>query len=214
MDIELEEFYTFPTRVKIASILRKAIFSGDIKAGEELSLTDISNKLNVSRTPVREAFRMLAADGIVEIIPWKGVFIKKYTIDEVEEAYQCREVLETLAVKLCINIIPRSEIDRLLNFLKEKHDSVDERIKVSNEIHNVIIEYSHNKRLKNLITQLNDILIYDRRLSAYDGLRGKQIDQEHKLILKALKEKNENAAISYMKEHIQNGFKYIKENHN
>ena len=91
---------------------------------------------------------------------------------------------------------------------------MDERIKVSNEIHNVIIEYSHNKRLKNLITQLNDILIYDRRLSAYDGLRGKQIDQEHKLILKALKEKNENAAISYMKEHIQNGFKYIKENHN
>ena len=74
--------------------------------------------LDVSPTPVREAFRMLAVDGIVEIIPWKGVFIKKYTIDEVEEAYQCREVLETLAVKLCINIIPRSEIDRLLNFLK------------------------------------------------------------------------------------------------
>ena len=65
MDIELEEFYTFPTRVKIASILRKAIFSGDIKAGEELSLTDISNKLNVSRTPVREAFQILESENLL-----------------------------------------------------------------------------------------------------------------------------------------------------
>ena len=156
---------------------------------------------------------MLAADGIVEIIPWKGVFIKKYSIEEIEEAYQCREVLEILAVKLCINIIPKDEIERLLKVLKENHDTIEERIKVSNEIHSIIIEYSNNKRLKNLITQLNDILTYDRRLSAYDGIRGKQIDQEHKLILKALKERNENAAIFYMKEHIQNGFKYVKENH-
>ena len=114
---------------------------------------------------------------------------------------------------MCINIIPKDEIEKLLKVLKGNHDTIEERIKVSNEIHNMIIEYSNNKRLKNLITQLNDILIYDRRLSAYDGIRGKQIDQEHKLILKALKERNENAAIFYMKKHIQNGFKYVKENH-
>ena len=67
----------------------------------------IATKLEVSPTPVREAFRMLAADGIVEIIPWKGVFIKKYSIEEIEEAYQCREVLEIIAVNLCIYIIPK-----------------------------------------------------------------------------------------------------------
>ena len=206
--------------MQVYEVLKYMILNDEFKDEIKLNEVQIATMLDVSPTPVREAFRMLAADGIVEIIPWKGVFIKKYTIDEVEEAYQCREVLETLAVKLCINIIPKDEIEKLLKVLKllikavyKFSKSVDERIKVSNEIHNVIIEYSHNKRLKNLITQLNDILIYDRRLSAYDGLRGKQIDQEHKLILKALKEKNENAAISYMKEHIQNGFKYIKENH-
>ena len=76
MDIELEEFYTFPTRVKIASILRKAIFSGDIKAGEELSLTDISNKLNVSRTPVREAFQILENENLLELRMNKGAIVK------------------------------------------------------------------------------------------------------------------------------------------
>ena len=200
--------------LQVYEILKEMILNNEFKNEIKLNEVLIASKLEVSPTPVREAFRMLAADGIVEIVPWKGVFIKKYTIKEIEEAYQCREVLETLAVKLCINIIPKTEIDRLLKLLKENHDTVEKRIKVSNEIHNMIIEYSHNKILKNLITQLNDILIYDRRLSAYDGLRGKQIDQEHKLILKALKEKNENAAIFYMKEHIQNGFKYAKENHN
>ena len=200
--------------LQVYEILKEMILNNEFKNEIKLNEVLIASKLEVSPTPVREAFRMLAADGIVEIVPWKGVFIKKYTIKEIEEAYQCREVLETLAVKLCINIIPKTEIDRLLKLLKENHDTVEKRIKVSNEIHNMIIEYSHNKILKNLITQLNDILIYDRRLSAYDGLRGRQIDQEHKLILKALKEKNENAAIFYMKEHIQNGFKYVKENHN
>ncbi|BEO96637.1 GntR family transcriptional regulator [Fusobacterium nucleatum] len=200
--------------LQVYEILKEMILNNEFKNEIKLNEVLIASKLEVSPTPVREAFRMLAADGIVEIVPWKGVFIRKYTIKEIEEAYQCREVLETLAVKLCINIIPKTEIDRLLKLLKENHDTVEKRIKVSNEIHNMIIEYSHNKILKNLITQLNDILIYDRRLSAYDGLRGKQIDQEHKLILKALKEKNENAAIFYMKEHIQNGFKYVKENHN
>ena len=200
--------------LQVYEILKEMILNNEFKNEIKLNEVLIASKLEVSPTPVREAFRMLAADGIVEIVPWKGVFIKKYTIKEIEEAYQCREVLETLAVKLCINIIPKTEIDRLLKLLKENHDTVEKRIKVSNEIHNMIIEYSHNKILNNLITQLNDILIYDRRLSAYDGLRGKQIDQEHKLILKALKEKNENAAIFYMKEHIQNGFKYVKENHN
>ena len=200
--------------LQVYEILKEMILNNEFKNEIKLNEVLIASKLEVSPTPVREAFRMLAADGIVEIVPWRGVFIKKYTIKEIEEAYQCREVLETLAVKLCINIIPKTEIDRLLKLLKENHDTVEKRIKVSNEIHNMIIEYSHNKILKNLITQLNDILIYDRRLSAYDGLRGKQIDQEHKLILKALKEKNENAATFYMKEHIQNGFKYVKENHN
>ena len=200
--------------LQVYEILKEMILNNEFKNEIKLNEVLIASKLEVSPTPVREAFRMLAADGIVEIVPWKGVFIRQYTIKEIEEAYQCREVLETLAVKLCINIIPKTEIDRLLKLLKENHDTVEKRIKVSNEIHNMIIEYSHNKILKNLITQLNDILIYDRRLSAYDGLRGKQIDQEHKLILKALKEKNENAAIFYMKEHIQNGFKYVKENHN
>ena len=200
--------------LQVYEILKEMILNNEFKNEIKLNEVLIASKLEVSPTPVREAFRMLAADGIVEIVPWKGVFIRKYTIKEIEEAYQCREVLETLAVKLCINIIPKTEIDRLLKLLKENHDTVEKRIKVSNEIHNMIIEYSHNKILKNLITQLNDILIYDRRLSAYDGLRGRQIDQEHKLILKALKEKNENAAIFYMKEHIQNGFKYVKENHN
>ena len=199
--------------LQVYEILKEMILSDEFKNEIKLNEVQIATKLEVSPTPVREAFRMLAADGIVEIIPWKGVFIKKYSIEEIEEAYQCREVLERLAVKLCINIIPKDEIEKLLKVLKGNHDTIEERIKVSNEIHNMIIEYSNNKRLKNLITQLNDILIYDRRLSAYDGIRGKQIDQEHKLILKALKERNENAAIFYMKEHIQNGFKYVKENH-
>ena len=134
--------------LQVYEILKEMILSDEFKNEIKLNEVQIATKLEVSPTPVREAFRMLAADGIVEIIPWKGVFIKKYSIEEIEEAYQCREVLEILAVKLCINIIPKDEIEKLLKVLKGNHDTIEERIKVSNEIHNMIIEYSNNKRLK------------------------------------------------------------------
>ena len=103
MDIELEEFYTFPTRVKIASILRKAIFSGDIKAGEELSLTDISNKLNVSRTPVREAFQILESENLLELRMNKGAIVKCIDDNFFKDYYEVRILLETKAIEKAIN---------------------------------------------------------------------------------------------------------------
>lgn len=76
----MESLELMPTRIRITSILKKAIFSGEIKSGDELSLTDVAGKLGVSRTPVREAFQTLASEGLITLRMNKGAIVNQ--IDE------------------------------------------------------------------------------------------------------------------------------------
>ena len=72
----MESMELLPARVRITAILKKALFSGEYKSGDELSLTDIAAKLGVSRTPVREAFQALEAEGLIELRMNKGAIVK------------------------------------------------------------------------------------------------------------------------------------------
>lgn len=83
-----------PTRIRIASILRKAILSGEFKEGEELSLTDIANNLGVSRTPVREAFQILSSENLILLRMNKGAIVKGITTKTIREHFEMRSLLE------------------------------------------------------------------------------------------------------------------------
>ena len=88
-----------PVRVQITAILRKALFSGEYKSGDELSLTETAERLGVSRTPVREAFQTLEAEGLIELRMNRGAIVK--TIDEkyITDHYEMRILLESEAAK-------------------------------------------------------------------------------------------------------------------
>ena len=88
-----------PVRVQITAILRKALFSGEYKSGDELSLTETAERLGVSRPPVREAFQTLEAEGLIELRMNRGAIVK--TIDEkyITDHYEMRILLESEAAK-------------------------------------------------------------------------------------------------------------------
>ncbi|EJU08153.1 GntR family transcriptional regulator [Fusobacterium hwasookii] len=209
MDIELEEFYTFPTRVKIASILRKAIFSGDIKAGEELSLTDISNKLNVSRTPVREAFQILENENLLELRMNKGAIVKCIDDNFFKDYYEVRILLEAKAIEKSINNgIDVSYLEKVHNeFEKNIESSTEEDYKKYNQnFHFYIWKNANNEKLFSIL------------LSLWNGpsfqIIGKRnyIDvslEEHKEIIEAIKEKNVKRAVSCVETHLNTSLKNI-----
>lgn len=97
--------------------LHKALRLGRYKAGERLIPEDIAAEIGMSRMPVREAFRRLAADGLVTLRPNRGCVVAGLTLDEMNEAFEIRSVLEGLAVRL---VMPKltaehlEELDRLL----------------------------------------------------------------------------------------------------
>ena len=209
MDIELEEFYTFPTRVKIASILRKAIFSGDIKAGEELSLTDISNKLNVSRTPVREAFQILENENLLELRMNKGAIVKCIDDNFFKDYYEVRILLETKAIEKAINNgIDVSYLEKIHNeFEKNIESSTEEDYKKYNQnFHFYIWKNANNEKLFSILLSLwngPSFQIIGKRNYIDDSL------EEHKEIIEAIKEKNIKRAVSCVETHLNTSLKNI-----
>src|ERR671935_2751496 len=90
--------------------LREQIFSGELEPGAELAEVALSEQLGVSRGPVREALGRLAAEGLVTVRPRRGAVVRSLSKDEFVEAYQVREALEVLAVRLPVS---RREADNL-----------------------------------------------------------------------------------------------------
>ncbi|MER2115348.1 MAG: GntR family transcriptional regulator, partial [Solibacillus isronensis] len=82
---------------KIYRILREAIIKGQLQPGERLVQDDLAKTLNVSRMPIREAIKQLAAEGYVTVEPHKGAVVKQFTIHELEEIYFLRAKFEPMA---------------------------------------------------------------------------------------------------------------------
>ena len=93
--------------------MREAIFRGDMKPGRHLSEVDLSEQLGVSRAPVREALLQLEAEGIVELVPNKGAFVRGLSYKEVEEIYTTRSLLEGYAVALAADHATPDDINKI-----------------------------------------------------------------------------------------------------
>lgn len=197
---------------KVYESLKLSILNGDLPPETKLNEVHVAEQLNVSATPVREAFRMLASEGLVEIIPWKGVIVKKFSTDEVLEVYQCREALEVLAVELAIDKIDKESLKELDDYiaLSSGIEDVSELVEMNTNIHKFILNKSGNSKLKFLIEILDDVLLHNRNFSAYDSIRKKEILEEHLNILNALKAKDSDNAKEAMRIHIRNGYNYIE----
>lgn len=154
----MEPMEMMPARVKIVSILKKALFSGEYKSGEELNLTTIAEQLGVSRTPVREAFQTLAAEGLIELRMNKGAIVK--TIDEkfITDHYEMRILLESEAArKAAINGM--EQVSSLLARLHHAEDNFsllnkNEYIALNLELHTSIWSAADNRKLSTFLSSL------------------------------------------------------------
>ena len=107
-----------PARERVASALRKAIISRQIKEGETLALEATAQELGVSITPVREAFQILARDGLLELKQNKGATVLGVTEKTLRDHYQIRAVLEGYACVLCVET--GADLSALQNCLKHR----------------------------------------------------------------------------------------------
>lgn len=190
--------------------IKHSILHGDIAPGERLQEVRVANMLNVSPAPVREAFRMLAAEGLIRITPWKGAVVQHYSPSEVLDVVQCRVALETLALKLAYQNMGDALVQRIeeeLSLLQES-DDVSTIVYCNANLHQLWVEGSQNAKLIAFIDQLNDVILRGMNFSADDATRRQEIQFEHRAILRALKAGNVDQAIAALTLHIYNGYYY------
>lgn len=140
-------------RVQVFDHLREEILSGRLSPGQELNELALSAELEVSRGPIREALALLASEGLVKITPRRGAIVAELTDEEFVEAYQVREALETLAIRLAVSRIEAAEVDRL----RELHEEMVDQAKCCDikgffdanaAFHQQIVDASGNQKLR------------------------------------------------------------------
>lgn len=155
----LDTIDVMPSRIRIAAILRKAILSGEFAAGTELSLTEISAHVGVSRTPVREAFQILANEGLIELRMNKSAIVNEISTDVIRDHYGMRRLLEGEAIARATN--NRMDTAALLALHEEilaKGDSgsltSEDYRKYNQMFHTMIWDAAKSPRLSSFLTIL------------------------------------------------------------
>lgn len=202
-----------PLNIIVYENIKQAIIDGEIKPGTRLTETKVGKQMNVSTTPVREAFRKLESERLVKIIPYRGAIVQEFSSKEIEEVYQCRQSLESLAIELAIDHFDDAGIQKLHDLIKESKRTKDfsNYVKINTTIHNLILHYANNDTLTSLLAQLNDVIYHNRIISSYSDYRRDEIYLEHLQILEAIKARDKKQAKQAMQQHVQNGYTYIKE---
>jgi DNA-binding GntR family transcriptional regulator len=199
---------------KVYRILKERIIKGDLAQGSKLFEAKIAKQLGVSRTPVREAIRELAAEGFVKISPNQGVEISNISIEDIQEVLQIRAVLEGLAAKFAATKITKEKIKELENFNKNMEkfiskDDISNFIKESEKFHGLILNIYGNNRLVQIRKNLDDQIHRYRSISLNIPGRLKHALEEHKKITEALKQGDLLKADELSKMHIENELKNI-----
>jgi DNA-binding GntR family transcriptional regulator len=205
-----------PIRQIVYESLRRTIISGIIPLGERIIEKEYAERLNISRTPVREALRMLEMEELVEYVPRVGVVIKRISSEDVIEIFKIRHNLEVLAATTAMDNITKEqiiEIEELSNLAEKqnKEGKVEEVIELFGEFNLKMYEASGMKRLNGMISRLNEYLHRFRHISMADYKKREQAIKEHREILKAVVEKNKDGIDNIIKKHLENSIEVVIE---
>jgi DNA-binding GntR family transcriptional regulator len=188
--------------------LRDEILAGRLTPGTELGEVALAESLGVSRGPVREALGRLATEGLVTIRPRRGAVVRAFSNDEFIEAYQVREALETMAVRLGVPQLTADHVRALERAIEEMSaygaaDDVQGFFEANTAFHLVFFDAAQNRMLADLYRQLRGQI--DRHRLRSLELRGdvRRSIAEHKAILRAAKAGDVERAVHLVSEHIR-----------
>ena len=188
---------------KVAAELRKAILSRQMKEGEVLSLESVATQLNVSAMPVREAFQILARDGLIQLRKNKGAVVLGITETYIKEHYQLRAILESAAALLAAE--PETDISEIESVYEEAEEALKEgNLKqytdLNSAFHHEIWSAAGNQKMKNMISELWNGLSMGSMVSEEDY--AKVSIKEHERIWRANKAHVQKEAQMAMYDHI------------
>lgn len=194
--------------------IREDILSGKYKKNEELKEKTIGEELGVSRTPVREALRQLELEGLVTIIPNKGAYVVGFSVEDIQDIYEIRSVLEGLCARRAAAHVTKEQLEELeeILFLTDFHAQkghTEQLVELDTRFHEILYEAGASKVLEHALRDYHHYLERVRKVTLAAEKRSVESNNEHKQILEALKEHNAKKAEEYANQHMLNTIRNI-----
>jgi len=204
---------------EIEHILRERILKGEYGIGERIKENQIAEELKVSRTPIREAFKQLEKEGLIESIPNRGSFALGLTKQDVKDIYAVRAAVEVLAVEWAIPRISDEEILRLrdaferMEFYTGRQDS-KKVLELNKTFHEIIYSASGSRFLTQILKSYQEYVEKTRKATVYCSDNLPIILEEHRGILEAIQDKNKAKAVQRISAHLSNSRKRAEQSLN
>ena len=189
----------------VADRLRQAILKGDLKPAERLDENAIAAQLEVSRTPVRSALRMLAAESLVEVHPHRGTVVRELTPDELEEVYLIRRILEGHAARLAAPYIDDDRLRAMEAVLLELEATAepDLWLELNNRFHHLLYEAANRPRMQSIIEYVRNIAAPYIRQFIQSPEHMAASEKQHRRVLAACAQRDGALAQAETEEHLQ-----------
>ena len=206
----MEEYQDQSLRGKVFHKLREDILSGVYQDHEELREVAIGEEMGVSRTPVREALRQLELEGLVTIVPNKGAYVTGITPQDVHDIYKIRSLLEGLCARWATEHITGRQIEELEEIIllsefhlrKKSAEQAEQVSELDGKFHKVLYEASNSRILEHVLSDFHKYVQMARMMSVGAKDRAERSIEEHRDILKAIKDKDPDKAEWLANQHI------------
>jgi DNA-binding GntR family transcriptional regulator len=195
---------------EVAERLRERIFSHELPAGTWVDEQALAEQYGISRTPLREALKVLASEGLVTLKPRRGCYVTEISERDLDEVFTVMAMLEGESARAAA--VRASEADlaqlRTIHADLEKAasaDDIDGFFEANQSFHHAIQQVADNRWLLHVIEDLRKVIKLSRHHSLYSEGRLEQALAEHRSVLDALLERDADAAEARMREHIRSG---------
>lgn len=191
----------------ITDLVRERILKGSYKIGQKIKENDLAKETGVSRTPIREAFKNLEEEGLIDYIPNRGCFAKGFTKRDIDDIYSIRTSLEVLAVEWAAERITDDQIEELekqcdiMEFYTMK-DEDKKALATNASFHEVIYNATGSRFMAQALRSYKSYIAQTRKEVFYNKEYLEEVLKEHRIILEAIKSKDVEKAKAAMENHL------------
>lgn len=196
--------------------LREMIGTGKLEPGQQIVQESLSTALGVSRVPIREALRVLEGEGQVIHHPNRGYFVTDLSVEDLEEVYRIRAILEEEALRLAIPLLTDSDIEYIESIQVELEKAVASKkisgiIEINRRFHFAMFEASNMPRLVRMIRTLWDATDAYRGVYFAAPTNLQHMNSEHRQMLESLKNRDVNKTIEFQTLHRENAVSAVSQ---
>jgi DNA-binding GntR family transcriptional regulator len=197
---------------EVAELLRQRIFSRELEPGSWIDELKIAEAYGISRTPLREALKVLAAEGLVTMKVRRGAYVTEVSERDLSDVYHLLSLLESDAAGVVAATASESQIKELQNLHNEleaaatpSRQDTERFFEINERFHMRLLEIANNRWRDQMVADLRKVMKLNRHNSLLKSGRIEESLNEHRAVMRAIAERDTALAMQRMQEHFKNG---------